>query len=38
MEAHPPNPIMISGTTIISGEGLMMAMVVGKESRAGKTF
>ncbi len=29
---------MISGSSVVSGEGLMMAVVVGKESQAGKNF
>ena len=29
---------MISGSTVVSGEGFMMVVVVGKESRIGKNF
>lgn len=29
---------MISGASVVSGEGLMMATVVGSDSRAGKNF
>lgn len=29
---------MISGASVVSGEGLMMATVVGADSRAGKNF
>ena len=29
---------MISGSTIISGEGLMMAVVIGRNSHNGKNF
>ena len=32
------SPIMISGSTVISGEGLMMAVVVGRNSHNGKNF
>lgn len=38
MDAHGPTPLMISGSNIVSGEGLMMAVVVGKDSKAGKNF
>jgi magnesium-transporting ATPase (P-type) len=38
MDTHGPTPIMISGSNIISGEGLMMAVVTGKYSKAGKNF
>ena len=33
-----PSPYMISGSNIVSGEGVMMAAVVGKESQAGKNY
>jgi magnesium-transporting ATPase (P-type) len=38
MDPKGPTPIMISGANVVSGEGLMMATVVGKDSRAGKNF
>lgn len=37
-DPNGPTPIMISGSNIVSGEGIMMAAVVGKDSRAGKNF
>lgn len=30
MDVHGPSPYMISGSSIVTGEGLMMAVVVGK--------
>lgn len=33
-----PTPIMVSGSTVSSGEGYMMAVVVGKDSRMGQSF
>lgn len=30
-----PSPIMLSGTNVITGEGLMMIMVVGEDSCIG---
>lgn len=38
MDPKGPTPIMISGASVVSGEGIMMAAVVGAESRAGKNF
>lgn len=38
MDPNGPTPLLISGSNIVSGEGLMMAAVVGKDSRAGKNF
>lgn len=38
MDLHGATPYMISGSSVVSGEGLMMAVVVGKESQAGKNF
>ena len=38
MDPKGPAPIMISGANVISGQGIMMATVVGKDSRAGKNF
>jgi magnesium-transporting ATPase (P-type) len=38
MSIKGPTPIMISGANVVSGEGIMMATVVGKDSRAGKNF
>lgn len=38
MDANGPTPLMISGASVVSGEGVMMAAVVGKDSRAGKNF
>jgi magnesium-transporting ATPase (P-type) len=29
---------MISGSSVVSGEGVMMAVVIGKQSQAGKHF
>jgi len=31
-----PSPILMSGTTIVNGEGLFIAIVVGKDSCEGK--
>lgn len=30
MDIHGPSSIMISGTNIVSGEGIMIAVLVGK--------
>lgn len=38
MDLHGATPYMISGANVVSGEGLMMAVVVGKDSHAGKNF
>lgn len=38
MDPKGPTPLMISGSNIVSGEGLMMAVVIGKESQSGKSF
>lgn len=38
MDAKGPTPFMVSGSNVVSGEGIMMALVVGKDSRAGKNF
>jgi magnesium-transporting ATPase (P-type) len=38
MDVHAPTPLMISGSNIVSGEGIMMAVVVGKQSKAGRNF
>lgn len=38
MDIHGASPYMISGSNVVSGEGVMMAAVVGKESQAGKNF
>jgi len=38
MDPRGPTPLMISGSNIVSGEGLMMAVVIGKESQSGKSF
>lgn len=38
MDIHGPTPYMLSGSSIVRGEGLMMAVIVGKESQAGKNF
>ena len=38
MDPSGPTPLLISGSNIVSGEGIMMAAVVGKDSRAGKNF
>lgn len=32
------SPLMISGSTVITGEGVMMAVVVGRNSHNGKNF
>ena len=32
------SPIMVSGTTVTSGEGRMMAVIVGSDSQMGKFF
>ena len=31
-----PSPVVISGSSVISGEGKILAIVVGKNSRQGK--
>lgn len=38
MDPNGPTPLLISGSNIVSGEGIMMAAVVGKDSKAGKNF
>ena len=38
MDIHGATPYMISGANVVSGEGLMMAVIVGKDSLAGKNF
>lgn len=38
MDPKGSTPYMISGANVVSGEGLMMAVIVGKDSRAGKNF
>lgn len=38
MDPKGATPIMVSGANVVSGEGIMMATIVGKESRAGKNF
>lgn len=38
MDPKGATPFMISGSSVVTGEGIMMATVVGKDSRAGKNF
>lgn len=38
MDLHGATPYMISGANVVTGEGIMMAVVVGKDSQAGKNF
>lgn len=38
MDPKGPTPFMVSGSSVVTGEGIMMATVVGKDSRAGKNF
>ena len=38
MDEKGATPFMISGSSVVTGQGIMMATVVGKDSRAGKNF
>lgn len=38
MNGLEDSPLMISGSTVITGEGAMMAVVVGRNSHNGKNF
>ena len=38
LDLHGATPYMISGSNVVSGSGLMMAVVVGKQSQAGKNY
>ncbi len=38
MDPKGPTPFMISGSNVVTGEGVMMAIVVGKDSQAGKNY
>lgn len=38
MNPDGATPFMVSGSNVVTGEGLMMAVVVGKDSKAGKNY
>lgn len=38
MDPKGATPFMVSGASVVTGEGIMMATIVGKDSRAGKNF